>query len=1165
MKRSLFSKALKGGVLAVPAAALMLGAAQAGTTIGMNFEAYYYDSGTVPQTIGYGAGYQTTGWPVTATAFGIAATNWYGTASPDLLDAHFVAIDNIYTFGPGGALSAHLVAPGMWQTGIGGLLSGFVPGETVLPGNDEVTWNYLNSTSGESASATISGLATTFPHGYALQTIAANGGVASFNGVSFTDSITTNHADYSTYYVANAAGNNGTVGLSGASGTFTNDTVEIVCDTPTSGNSSVLCGFIISDQPVVTRSVPVGVLRLSGTSVILPPASIVGIGLSYQWQRNGIDLPGATFPSYTNNSVTTADAGLYQVVATSSYFPGLSVTGQVANVSVVPTHAPRTATWDANTATAGAQDGPGTWGYAFTNWWSGSADDYWNPTDSAVFGVGGTGPYTITVADDITANTITFNSDGYTLASASSQTLTLQGTAGITANGNTTIGPALSTTNTFIKSGPGALTLAGALTCPQTFVQAGTLEVLAKNGDSPYVVTNGATLKIGYTTGGTYANTGMQLYGDGTAATTGFYLKGGQSYNCSGQIQLLGAPTTIRQYGTGLASLGTFDINGNGLWCSATASGSIIDTNVQMVSQGYGMSAEIDAGANTATADLTLNGPLNVNAVNYGFFMRGAGSLRLNAVAGANNRGLQIQGGTVICGITNCIGANAILKTSAGGTLDLNGLNETVTNATLAGNLKMSINTGGTPSGTVLRTTDASTPLTYGGTLTVTSSGSAPSIGQKFTLFSSAGGYGGTFAQFVLPPFDHLSWDTSQLPTDGSITVVAGSVPPTITTDLSAGTTYAFVGARFSLSIEASGDPTLHYLWKKNGTTPVGTDSPTLTLTSISTADSGDYSVTVTNPYGSSPASTSHHLTVEAAPSSYPAEVIQDKPLAFWPLNESDPSTAYDYSGAGNDGAQTGVFTLGVAGPQSPAYAGFTTTNTAYMFDGNSSYVDCGTGPALSGSTDFTLEAWINTTSTLVPGMILQQRSPGGYNGEYMFSVNTNGTLSFTIYGGGGYQFAFSSSTSAKLVNDGTWHYVAAVRSGANGTIYIDGSPSGSATGPARPLDPTIPVAIGTDTRAVSSFFNGLMCNVAIYSTALSATAIQAHYTVGHTGALPPNFNPPVLNNGQLTISWTGTGTLWQSTNVALPMNQWTSVTSTSPYIVTPATAGSRFFYRLKQ
>jgi len=69
------------------------------------------------------------------------------------------------------------------------------------------------------------------------------------------------------------------------------------------------------------------------------------------------------------------------------------------------------------------------------------------------------------------------------------------------------------------------------------------------------------------------------------------------------------------------------------------------------------------------------------------------------------------------------------------------------------------------------------------------------------------------------------------------------------------------------------------------------------------------------------------------------------------------------------------------------------------------------------------------------------------------------------------------------------------------------------------------------------------------------------------TTVVVPAFNPPVLRNGQLTISWTGTGTLLQSSNVALPMTQWTPVPNnpTSPYIVTPAAGAPQTYYRLQQ
>jgi hypothetical protein len=61
----------------------------------------------------------------------------------------------------------------------------------------------------------------------------------------------------------------------------------------------------------------------------------------------------------------------------------------------------------------------------------------------------------------------------------------------------------------------------------------------------------------------------------------------------------------------------------------------------------------------------------------------------------------------------------------------------------------------------------------------------------------------------------------------------------------------------------------------------------------------------------------------------------------------------------------------------------------------------------------------------------------------------------------------------------------------------------------------------------------------------------------------PIGFKPLVFSGGQLTISWTGTATLLQSTNVAAPMSQWAPAANTSPYTVTPS--GPQMFYRLTQ
>jgi hypothetical protein len=466
----------------------------------------------------------------------------------------------------------------------------------------------------------------------------------------------------------------------------------------------------------------------------------------------------------------------------------------------------------------------------------------------------------------------------------------------------------------------------------------------------------------------------------------------------------------------------------------------------------------------------------------------------------------------------------------------------------------MTIFTGGTPSGTVLRTTDPGTPLTYGGTLTVASIGAAPTIGQTFTLFNSAAGYGGAFTNFVLAPFDRLSWDTFQLAVNGSITVIAGSVPPGIVTDLAGTTNYAYVGGSCSFVIAASGDPLLHYHWEQNGTTPVGTDSPTLNLTSLTPAAAGSYAVTVTNPYGSAQSQTNYLQVV--TPSPYVAAVVQDVPQNVWPLNESVPATAYDYW-RGQNGTQNGALTLGVAGPTPPAYQGFSAGATAYEFDGASAYVDCGTGPALSGATDFALEAWVNTTSTAY-GMIMQQRYSGGYNGEYEFAVNGDGTLAFMVYGSGNYQFNFSSTNTSTSVNDGNWHHIAAVRSGSNGYLYVDGMFVGSASGPLASLDPTFTVGIGADLRDSTSYFDGMMCNIVIYNHALSPARIADHAVVGVLGA-------------PLTLSIVGRSLVWSagtlvSSPVLGPAAVWNPVSgASSPYPLPPAgSTNSAMFYRLQ-
>jgi hypothetical protein len=339
MKRKLLKNSLKQTALAVPAAALMLGAAQAGTTVGLNFQAWYYDSTTWPQTIGYGAGYQTTGFPVTARAFGVDAANWFNTdplpcqAAMDSTSTLFGSTGNLTggsnTFA--GSLTLTVTAPNAWQSGIGSQQHGWVP-ETVAPGNNEVTWGYLDdgNATGRNPTAAISGLSSRFPNGYVIQTFAANGGTPTFNNVDITDGITTNVLAYSNIFIPDPVDSsyNGAIGVSAPSGVFTADAIQINPEPKTAGHRSVLCGFIITDQPVVSTS-PVGGNINSGGTISLSSQAIGILPISYQWYTNGVPIPGATSSNYTKVGATSTDSAAYTLVASNPYGSGTSVVAQV--------------------------------------------------------------------------------------------------------------------------------------------------------------------------------------------------------------------------------------------------------------------------------------------------------------------------------------------------------------------------------------------------------------------------------------------------------------------------------------------------------------------------------------------------------------------------------------------------------------------------------------------------------------------------------------------------------------------------------------------------------------------------------------------------------------------------------------------------------------------
>jgi hypothetical protein len=242
---------------------------------------------------------------------------------------------------------------------------------------------------------------------------------------------------------------------------------------------------------------------------------------------------------------------------------------------------------------------------------------------------------------------------------------------------------------------------------------------------------------------------------------------------------------------------------------------------------------------------------------------------------------------------------------------------------------------------------------------------------------------------------------------------------------------------------------------------------------------------------GSAPIDGAYLESIVDAPSSAYAGLA-----SWWKMDSASGNSAIDDFGS-NDGAISGA--TWVVGKKLGALS----------FDGNDS-VTCTAIAALKDATAFSALAWVKVNSgNNQEGIIVQQRSTNGYNGQYQLKVSATGKISFYVYGGGAQQFDFSGTTS---INDGLWHHVAGVRDAAGSAfIYVDGVLNGSVTGTTvRNLDPSIHIGIGADIRDSIKYFRGSIDEVRVYSRALAQTEIADFFA-------EPSNTPPAFISDPMT------------------------------------------------
>ena len=313
---------------------------------------------------------------------------------------------------------------------------------------------------------------------------------------------------------------------------------------------------------------------------------------------------------------------------------------------------------------------------------------------------------------------------------------------------------------------------------------------------------------------------------------------------------------------------------------------------------------------------------------------------------------------------------------------------------------------------------------------------------------------------------------------------------PTITVLPGTGTKTLLAGGSASFTVQASGTAPLSFQWTTNNIPIPGATSATLTLSPTTIAQSsGGYGVTVSNPYGSTNSPT-FGLTFVVPTNTYAAMVMADNPVAYWRLDETSGTTAFDSAG-GQDGTYSGSYTLGAAALPNMS-------DTAVHFTGGNAEIPF--SPALNPSTAFTVEFWAkpdDVVNTYTP-LCSQFRGSSAREGWCFYMENDADSWETHLGNAAGVSL-YAYGGAGPLVA-GNWYHVVEVWDGAGtSTLYSENQLVGQntqvANGGTYVPNPSAPLEIGVRNGGALAF-NGVIDDVAIYSHALTTTEISNHWSI---------------------------------------------------------------------
>jgi hypothetical protein len=231
---------------------------------------------------------------------------------------------------------------------------------------------------------------------------------------------------------------------------------------------------------------------------------------------------------------------------------------------------------------------------------------------------------------------------------------------------------------------------------------------------------------------------------------------------------------------------------------------------------------------------------------------------------------------------------------------------------------------------------------------------------------------------------------------------------------------------------------------------------------------------------------------VEATQIYYVQMISDDGAADYWDLNETSGTSAFSGIGALSTGTYTGGFTLSQSSVIDEGYA--------VLFNGSTGRVAFGDIYDFSATAAFGVECWVKPTAihaSTTERLVSKEITDGSGTQGWMLTIQpVTGKPQLTRRLNG----ASDDCVSSVALTAGVWTHVYANYDGTTMTIYVNGVLTGT-TASSKAVSAAATVFMLAARSDASSFFNGALDAVAIYSgaTRLSAAQALSHYYMGWT------------------------------------------------------------------